>query len=348
MSSNSLNDCGEPRPPFRHELEKSAPRCSDDNVKFQQCDGTLQSEFYNDNTALPLETDGVFRKKGGGQPIYCDPMLTGRITNDPHQPPLPPDNDVIYRYSQGLRYTDQAVTKLFENIVVIDAHGKVFPVPLVWGSQEKAVEVAIQANVRKDNTGVTDRITLPIMSLYTSNYEFVSDRYLYHKAINYKRSGRLKDAYGNFLGPADGNPGITQKERYERDTVLGVARGIPVNLGYRLTIWTKFWEDMNQILEQVATKFSPRAYIRVQGITNWETTVRLDSVSNNIDTEPGDVNNRLIKFEINVTAESFVPQPIIRRKAVLKTKVDIVDTIDDDEIQNILATIETAVGELDI
>lgn len=348
MTNNNLNDCGPPFPPFKHEIEQSAGPCTPDNTQFQQCDGTIKSEFYNNSIDPLLETDGVFKKKGGGEPIYCDPMLTGRIVDDPHQKPWPLDKDVIYRYSQGIRHTDEAVTKLFQNIKVIDAFGKVFPVPLIWGSQERAVEVALSGNVRKDGTGVVDRITLPIMSLFTSGYDFTSERYLYHYAVDYKRIKNTTDQYGNRIGPVGGNPGVTQQERYDRDTVLGVSRGIPVNLSYRLTIWTKYWEDMNQILEQVATKFSPRAYIRVQGVTNWETTVKVDSVSNNIDTEPGDINNRVIKFEVNVTAESFVPQPIIRRKAVLKTKIDIVDSVDDNDIQNVLRTIETTIGELNI
>jgi hypothetical protein len=105
-----------------------------------------------------------------------------------------------------------------------------------------------------------------------------------------------------------------------------------------------FWEDMNQIMEQIATKFSPLAYIRVHGVTNWESTVRIDSVSNNVDTEPGDTNKRVFKFQINLTAESYIPQPIVRRKAVLKTRIEILDSITDQDVENVVARIEDAVG----
>jgi len=80
-------------------------------------------------------------------------------------------------------------------------------------------------------------------------------------------------------------------------------------------------EDMNQILEQILLKFSPVAYIRVRGVT-WEIQCKLDSIANNLDTEPGDQAIRVIKFQFNITAETYISQPIARRKAVLKTNVE--------------------------
>ena len=50
---------------------------------------------------------------------------------------------------------------------------------------------------------------------------------------------------------------------------------------------------MNQILEQILLKFSPIAYIRVRGVP-WETGVKLDSIANNLDVEPGDQNIRVV------------------------------------------------------
>jgi len=233
------------------------------------------------------------------------------------------------------------------NVDVIDDEGKVFSVPVSWGSQERAVAMILQSNVRKDNTGVVDRIVLPMMSIYTSDYDFSTERYIYHKAIDYKRGVQRFNTKGNPVGAVGGSPQMTHQERRPHDTVLGVTRGLPVDLGYTITIWTHFWEDMNQILEQIRTKFSPVAYIRLQGVTNWESTVRIDSVANNLDLEPGDINKRVFKFQIHVTAESYVPQPIVRRKAVLKTRVEISDSIDDSEIQCIISRIEEAVGEIE-
>jgi hypothetical protein len=164
-------------------------------------------------------------------------------------------------------------------------------------------------------------------------------------AVYYPRGQAQYNAAGHIVGAVGGSPNLTYQENGSPyDTVLGMTRGIPIDLGYTLTIWTLYWEDMNQILNQIATKFNPLAYIRVQGVNLWESTVRIDSISNNLDTEPGDTNKRVFKFQISLTAESCVPQPIIKRKAVLKTRTEIVDSISDLDIANVIATIEQAVG----
>jgi hypothetical protein len=125
-----------------------------------------------------------------------------------------------------------------------------------------------------------------------------------------------------------------------------LARGIPINIGYTATAWTMYREDMNQILEQILTKFSQAAYIRVTGVP-WEIIVKLDSTANNLDYEPGDQAIKIIKFEFNLTAQTYIPQPIERKKAVLKTKIDFVDGLSEDEITAVLARIEESVKDLE-
>ena len=125
-----------------------------------------------------------------------------------------------------------------------------------------------------------------------------------------------------------------------------MARGIPVNMGYTLTAWTMYREDMNQIVEQIMTKFSQVAYIRVTGVP-WEVIVKLDSVANNINNEPGDQQIRIIKYEFNMTAQTYIPQPIERKKAVLRAKIDFVDGLTEETITDVLGRIELSVKELE-
>jgi hypothetical protein len=143
----------------------------------------------------------------------------------------------------------------------------------------------------------------------------------------------------------DRKPGFTQRERYERDTVFGVARGIPINRGYTLTAWTMYIEDIDQILEQILLKFSPIAYINVRGV-QWETIVTLDSIANNVDAEPGE-KLRIIKYQFNFTAQTYIPQPIARKKAVLRTKTDIFNSVDEEKITEVFGRIEEAVEEFE-
>ena len=140
-------------------------------------------------------------------------------------------------------------------------------------------------------------------------------------------------------------PNFTASEKYERDTVFGVARGIPLDIEYTLLAWTMHLEDMNQILEQIVTKFSPVAYIKVRGVL-WEVSVKISSIANNLQTEPGDQALRVVKFQFGLTAETYVAQPIKREKAVLKTRVDIVNALNEDQISQVLHRLEDAVEEL--
>lgn len=272
--------------------------------------------------------EAASKKVGLGKHGQCDPMQTGQIVQDVSDP----NKDVIYRYSKSLRGCDEAMVDLFNNVVVIDEDGKAHKVPIVWGTQERAVAWMLQDNVKKDGSLVVERIRLPMMAIYSSGMEFDQSRYTYHKAVDYLRD-------------AGGKPGFYAKERFERDTVFGMTRGLPINKAYTLMVWSLYMEDMDQMLEQVVSKFSPVAYIRVRGI-RWETVVTLDSIANNVDYEPGDQNQRIIKYEFNLTAQAYIPQPMTRNKSVLSTKVDIHNSVDEKEIRDVLARVEEGVEEL--
>lgn len=300
LTNNNLNfpkDCNNASPmsaPLNE--EKAKLNCNSDNDK-----------LFKD----------IGKKKKVGINATTDPMQSGSIINDITQPV---NNKVINRYSNALRGCDQGVTDLFKNIVVLDEDGKAHPVPIMWGTQEKAVAVILQNNVRKDNSLVVDRPMLPMMALSSVDIAPDMSRYVYHKAkMNFK----------NMYGENE-----LKKELKENDTIFGYARGIPINVGYSLIIWTLYLEDMNQILEQIILKFSPMAYIKIQNIP-WEVSVSLDSLANNLDKEVADKNVRVIKYQINFTAKTYIPQPIIRNKTVLKIKNDFYNSINVDEINQI-------------
>lgn len=332
----TLNPCNEPGgikdlnvdpiPPYCREALKEKSSGTIENKPFPESQKDVSGRDYS-----WLE-DATQKKMGYGQSALCDPQQTGHIINE--QGLSPPNRDVVYRYSKSLRGTDEAIVDLFRDIVVIDEDGKAHPIPIIWATQEKAVAVILQENVRKDESLVVDRIRLPMLAIHASGYNFNQNRYTYHRAIDY-----LRDFRRNW------KPGFTVKERYERDTIFGVSRGVPVDISYTMIAWTLYEEDMNQILEQILTKFSPIAYIRIRGIS-WEVGVKLDSIANNVNIEPGDKQVRVFKYQFGLTAESFVAQPIVRKKAVLKTKVEFVDAPNEDDITEVLTRLEQAVKEL--
>lgn len=273
------------------------------------------------NLNCDVNNDSLFKEVGKlkkiGIDATTDEMQAGTIINDITKPL---SRNVIHRYSSALRGCDQGMTDLFRNIVVLDEDGKAFPVPIIWGTQEKAVAVILQNNVRKDNSLVVDRPVLPMMALNSSDIAPDMSRYIYHKAkVNFK----------NLYGENE-----LRKELKEKDTIFGFARGIPINVTYSLYIWTLYIEDMNQILEQIILKFSPMAYIKVQNVP-WEVCVSLDSLSNNIDKETADKEKRVVKYQINFTAKTYIPQPIIRNKTVLKITNDFFNSVDINEFNQV-------------
>lgn len=302
-------------------LDPPANFCSNEN-------DPANTRVVNDDSLNWLK-DQTMKKTGFGARQDCDPMQRGQIVNDVQNP----DRNVLYRYSKSIRGTDEAMIDMFRNVIVIDEDGKAWPIPIIFGPPEKAVAAILQDNVRKDETLVVNRIKLPMMALTQTNIEYDLNRYTYHKALD-------------FLRGRDGKPGYTISEKYNRDTIFGMARGIPVNIGYTLTCWTLYREDMNQMIEQIITKFSQLAYIQVTGV-RWEVPVKLDSIANNLNAEPGNQAIRVIKYEFNMTAQTYIPQPIERKKAVLDMKIDIVNGITEEEITEVLARIEEKVKELE-
>jgi hypothetical protein len=321
MTQRRLEQCNEPGLVKDLNLDPPVEYCGDDGSPNLNDPDDKQPDLGWLKQATEIQPDG--------SQANCDPMQTGQIINSTDRP----DRNTIYRYSRALRGTDEAMVDLFKNVVVIDVNSKAWPVPIKWATQERAVAYVMQDNVRKDNSLVVDRLKLPLLAIHSTNYEFDSSRYIYHKALNYMRD------------PATGKPGFTVRERWEKDTIFGVAAGIPVNVSYTLYGWTWFEEDFNHIFEQIILKFSQLAYIRVRGVP-WEVGVKLESVANNVDTNPGDQAQRIFKFQFNLLAETYIPQPLVRKKAVLKTKIDIVEGLEEEDIVSVIDKIENAVEEL--
>lgn len=337
MSDSNLVSCNEPGYIKDLNIDTPPPYCR--VGESEKTSGTIDKKpFFESqkdvaNNDMSWLEDATQNKQRKGYSGLCDPQQTGHIINE--QGMSPPNRNTVYRYEQSLSSADAACVDLFKDIVVIDEAGKAHQVPIIWGTQEKAVAMILQDNVRKDDSLVVDRIPLPMLSMHVSGYNYNQDRYTYHKAIDYLRDFKK-----------DWRPKFTTNERYQKDTVFGVTKGIPIDINYTLHAWTMYEEDMNQIMTQIVTKFSPIAYIRVRGIS-WEIGVKLNSISNNVDFEPGDKKERVFKYQFDITAESFVAQPIVRKKAVLKTKIEITDSPDEQYVTEVLSRLEEAVKELE-
>lgn len=333
MSQSESNSCNEPGYIKDLNVDAPPPYCGEMEL---DCNNQPIKESHKSVAGRDFSwlEDEDLSKLGNGANAQCDPMQSGHIINDQLGGNVTSDRNYVYRYSKAIRGCDEGALDLFRDIIVIDEQGKAHNVPIIWATQEAAVAAILQDNVRKDASLVVDRIRLPMLAIHSSSINWNPKRYVYHRAIDYLRD------YKN-----DNRPGFVTKEKYERDTVFGVARGVPVDIGFTLWAWTLHREDMNQIVEQIMTKFSPIAYIRVRGVS-LEVIMKLDSVANNIPTERGDKDLSVYKFEWAMTAETYIPQPLVRKKAVLKTKIEIGDSLVDGNISEIITKIEESVKEL--
>ncbi len=323
-TEKSLNDCQAPELTNPVNIDPVPKECTDDGWPSQKRVGT--TKYDGRNPPIDWRIRPSTHKWGIGHHGNCDPLMTGQITNDLDNP----NRNVIYRYTRALRGANEAMLDLFTNIQVIDEEGKAHVVPIIWASQEKAVAALLQDNVKKDETLVVDRIRLPIMAVWANNYSFDQTRFTYQKA----------QSFLSWLDPTGEGYGFTQREKFDRDTIFGVTRGIPVNISYTLYVWTMYQTDMDQILEQVMLKFSPVAYIRVRGVY-WEIIVLLDGQANNLEIEPGDNKLRVIKYQFNMTAKSYIPQPITRIKVPdpLSLKMD----LEEDELMMAVRELQDSV-----
>jgi hypothetical protein len=322
MADKNLNQCSIPGPDGDPNIDQPSNNCGPD----------ITNQPYGSQKDVLTESATERRRRTRlGQSANCDPMQQSGWGLDAIREN--PSRETINRYSQVFRAADEAMKDLFDDVTVEDDNGKAHKVPIKLSTPEKAVAFILQENVRKDPTFVVDRIILPLLSLNRTDFTMDQSRYIYHGCVNWFRGAR-----------EDQKPGWTTSETgRQRDTVFGKAWGIPINISYQLNAWALYTEDMNQILEQIQMKFSPVAYIRIQDV-NYETIVKLDSTGNNKEAEPGDKNVRVIKYQFNLTVETYIPQPIVRKKAVLDVKIDILNA-NKDEILDVLDKMEIKAGE---
>jgi len=315
IHSNSVNDSCSDIPPLQTPLRNDPPQ---DQCKSQSQEPDLS--WLEDST----------KKTGLGSDATCDPVQAGTTFNDPKNP----DKSHIYRNTQVIRACNEAMIDMFSNINVQDENGKAHKIPIMLATQERAVAYILQDNIRKDNL-VVEQIKLPLLALHHTDIQLDQTRYIYHKAKDYMR----------YLRP-DKKPGFTENTKYNRSNVFGISKGVPINIGFNLLAWTMYLYDMDQIIEQIMLKSFPMSYINVRGV-NWESTVILDSIGNNIDFQPGDENKRIIKYEFNFNVQTYIPQPIYKTKSVLKTKTDIYNSVEDEEITDVYSRIEESAKELE-
>jgi hypothetical protein len=81
----------------------------------------------------------------------------------------------------------------------------------------------------------------------------------------------------------------------------------PINIAYKLNVWTKYQEDMDQLTEQIRRMFNPDLEVKTK--FNSTTKAFLTEESQNTETTLPDGQDRVIRKVFSVTIESYIPNP---------------------------------------
>ena len=81
----------------------------------------------------------------------------------------------------------------------------------------------------------------------------------------------------------------------------------PTTISYKLSLWTKYHEDMDQLAEQVKRIFNPHLTLKTK--EDRHSPVFLVQESSNIDVTISDGKDRLIRRSFMLSVETYIPNP---------------------------------------
>lgn len=213
-----------------------------------------------------------------------------------------PDPKWIRRYDRFFRKMDHAVTMALMGFQVVDEKMFVYNIPTVFGTVEKIVYAMFGETSRamQDNSGQYNKVRVPIVGITPLAPAFDEARYIYHQARDWK----------------------VASERQLNDVTFGKSVGLPIDRAYRVRIMTRYFEDMNQLVEQMLLRFSKSLTLRIGG-NFFESDLLLDGISANYDEPSEEDRIKLYTTDFDITAKGWLPQPIRREKSVLAIKIDV-------------------------
>ena len=101
------------------------------------------------------------------------------------------------------------------------------------------------------------------------------------------------------------NPNIAFRKQYENPDqntkVLLSGKEIPYNIQYTLGLWTKSQEDMNYLKAEILKRLNPIDQVYIEGN---RVDVKYISSIDNSDLEPGEGEEKIVKYDIIIELES--------------------------------------------
>lgn len=164
----------------------------------------------------------------------------------------------------------------FSGLVYRDEQENLKKVPCWHGSSERVI-----SKLKQESS-----IVLPIVSIYRTT-DVLADK---------RRRNESQIIFDTYFDKV--------KNRAVRVASIAPA---PVDVNYRVNIWTKYQEDMDQLSEQLRRYFNPD--ILIQTKHNTQTVGFLKEESSNIDVALPDGQDRIIRRSFEIVVESYIPNP---------------------------------------
>ena len=210
-------------------------------------------------------------------------------------------------YNRTIRKVVVAFGTLFNDITLqrytLDGATKkeVFKVPLSYGSKEKYLtRITSDPNLTKSVATVVPRISFELTGM------------------SYDTSRKQVSTLQNFSA----NTATGIKTQYSP---------IPYNFDFSMSIYVRNTEDGTQILEQILPFFTPDFNVTVDFVPSmdqkYDMPVLLTSVANEVDYEGDMLSTRLIIWNLEFTAKSYIWPPVKSGKIIRQANTSIyIDT----------------------
>ncbi len=118
-------------------------------------------------------------------------------------------------------------------------------------------------------------------------------------------------------------------------TETDIMVGRPFNFSFQLSIWTKYIDDMFQIVEQILCFFQPDYHVTVKEIPelNIESSIPIvyQGCSPNFETEFDDNSWRVIRFDIDFTLKGWIYPPIKDSSIINNIRMNFYSDLDSDK-----------------
>lgn len=179
-----------------------------------------------------------------------------------------------FRSLEFYRKTSKELLNIFSDSQIVGVDNEIQSVNVAYANYERAI--AILFNKRN--------LTLPLMTLAIADTVEDTDR---------RRPNTDIETWTIY------------DKKARRHTRVAAMAPKAVTLSYQLNLWTRYVEDMNQLLEYVNAKFRPQLRVGTDFVTN--ACAFITAISDNSTVTAPDKEDRVIRKTVTFEVETYMP-----------------------------------------